>query len=352
MNNKFWPEKLSEYSSGLSDDELELMIDRTFLKGLDNTIGYKSIPWFFWVTEIYSFGKCYREIFNWPWYLPIPLYGDHGVCLLSYFEPHEEKNGASYHFSWFTKRVSSLKNNEGNKSIIHITHPWVLYRRKKELNLEDKSEGTIVFYTHTNDGIELDNFDDDKYFNELSALPAEFHPIRICLHQHDINKGYHKRLRKYGFPILTFGLTTSPFFVDRFYDVLTKTKYATSAHGGSDLFYCHELGVKYFILGKEPKLTNIGHKEKPLGELYTSSCNLYRSTEDIKRKLFSVSEINNIELDQDRDKFVREVLGLDLYNKDNDYLDIRKILFKEVFSKAHLYLWVLVKKTVQKVFKN
>lgn len=204
------------------------------------------LPWLFWLTALYSFGRCYRLWLNWPAVLPVPVYGDHGVALSGEFERHEINNKAAYYLSWYNERVNSIKKYN-QKQIIYITHPWVIYRRMAGYNfLRESAKGTIVFCPHSIDGVEIIDYDWDNYFHELKSLDVNYKPIVICMHRHDVVKGYHKNIRKYNIPIVSAGETSSPLFVDRFYDIVSNFRYATSPTGGSELFYCEEMGIRYF----------------------------------------------------------------------------------------------------------
>lgn len=346
---KLWPDGFSINDLSFSNKQLESIVERNYCYAHDRSIGYRYYPWLYWTTELYSFGKCYRELMGFPKFLPLPFYGDHGVCLNSYFEPHEAKSKCKHHVTWFDERYNSLCSDDShNKSIIHMPHPWVKYRHMKDIQLDSDRKGTLVFYAHTNNGIEMVDYDDDDYFAKLSRLPDEFHPITICIHQHDIKKGTHLKLRKYGLSIITFGLTSSIYFVDRFYDVVTKFKYATSSFGGSELYYCHELGLKYFILGKEPNLVNISHIAKPKGSLSENKCYLAKKTDNLKRELFSYDNLNGSDLE--KDNLVSHILGMDVIDKFS-YLDFKRKLYRSLISEYPNYIGLLMKKALQRIVK-
>ncbi|WP_298611625.1 hypothetical protein [uncultured Thermosynechococcus sp.] len=250
--------------------------------------------------------------------MPIPVYGDHGVALSGEFEEYEINNRADYHLSWYSKRVESLKRYN-KKKIIHITHPWVIYRKMAGYNLRENAKGTIVFYPHSTPTDEIIDYDWDSYFLELKSLDTNYKPIVICMHRHDVVKGYHKNIRKYEVPIVSAGEPSSPLFVDRFYDIVSNFRYATSPTGGSELFYCEEMGIRYFIFGKEPIYHNFSHPQNPLGVLRPKD-EVAVIANEIKRNLFS-----NLPPKDDfrKQQFVSDVLGLDL-----DHLATAKVLRK------------------------
>ena len=346
MDN-LWPFKVS-VKKGFSCSQLENIVDPEGIKRIDRELGVRSLPYLYWVSEINGFGKCYRDVLDFPWFVPIPIYGDHGVCFLSYFEPHEEENRCSYHLSWYRKRVESLRK-KNLKKVIHIPHPWILYRRKNNIRLSENPSGTLVFYSHSNVGIEVRGLGED-YFSSLRSLPREYHPIVICLHQHDILKGVHKQIESHGFPIVTAGSTSSTLFVDRFYSLIRMFKFATSPLGGSEVFYCHELGVKYFVFGSQPRVVNVSHAQKPLGDLESNECLLTSSSNRVKRKLFSKDVMHRSDLMRDRDEFVDEVLGLDL-GGEFELPAFRRFVLLQVVISLPRYFYSVVFRFVKKVIR-
>ncbi len=345
MNSSIWPLEFELYNSGCTNDQLKMLVNKDYILGFEKNTGIRRVPTFYWTTEIYSFGRCYREVSGWPYWLPIPVYGDHGVCFLSKFEPHELESTSRVHFSWYERRVNSLRDSNA-KNVIHITHPWIAYRIKKQISVKSEAKGTLIFYSHSNVGIDV-NIDDDEYFNDLFELDAAYKPFVVCLHQHDIDKGVHLRLRKYGLPIITMGYTNSFMFVDRFYDVVTQFKYATSPKGGSELFYCHEVGVKYFIYGRNPRYVNVSHKQKPLGDLESYECDLAKVSTKIKRDLFYLNSKGFDDVDS-KQAFVSEVLGLRQLEVISG-MELRQIFLKEMLLNWYKYLWEVSKKVAIRI---
>lgn len=295
-----WPLDLhKKIFQGFSADELEMLAE----------YGSQSVGEafsFFWTTEVYSFGKCYRNWLNWPKWVPIPVYGDHGVHESAQMSNHEISNKARVHLSWNKKRVE-LNNKIPGKTIIYITHPWIIYRRSKGIIRNSESKGTLIFYSHSIDGIDIEEYKWEKYFQELERLPNQYQPLVVCMHMHDIRKGYHKKICKHNIPIVTLGNASSVNFVDRFYDLVTQFNYATSNTGGSELFYCTELGIPYFLFGEEPIYINHSHSELPRGKVeLVDSVGLENNKK--KKKLFQ--EFPPIINDQ-KMEFTKEMLGLD-----------------------------------------
>ena len=56
-------------------------------------------------------------------------------------------------------------------------------------------------------------------------------------------------------------------FIERFYEIIRKFKYATSDIVGSYLYYAVEMGIPFFIYGEHPIFENKGNKHFKIGEL-------------------------------------------------------------------------------------
>jgi hypothetical protein len=285
----------SDYHAGLSDQQL---VDCC----KDNT----NLHRYNWTAEVYSFGRCYRLIANYPKILPLFFYSDHGAGLHSNLYPHEISNTSEVHFTWSALKVTR-NSNSVNKRFIHITHPWVIYRKKRGYFKSKSSKGTLVFFTHHIPGVEWQGHDDDQYLQELKQLPEKFHPIVLCMHMHDINAGHHKMVRHWGFPIVTVGSIYDDAFIDRFYNLVSQFSYGTSQEWGSQTAYMIEMGIPYFFLGKPPVLVNLTHKEMPKGQVGRFQDDEHKRYVEKSEQLFS-QPLDNVSTEQL--SFVDEVLGL------------------------------------------
>lgn len=299
-NKKVWPRFVSEqhFSEGFQPEQIEKLVRRRrgYLESFP-----KVSPVAFWETETYSFGKTYRNWLGWPWFIPLPMTGDHGVPLTRKFSNRELHSGARTYLTWSSWRTET--DNPRKLRVIQIPHPWVTYRRKRGLSKNIHSQGTLAFIPHTLQDTSREGFDFKEYIETLISLPQEFQPVSLCIQMHDVRKGLHKELAQFGLPIFTAGHTSSPFFVDRFYDLILRFNFATSNVSGSQQFYCQEAGVPYFILGKE-------HQEKTsLGVLQS-----YYSTADSDlvmsaKKLFT---LDNVGFSEEKTQFLNQVLGLSI----------------------------------------
>lgn len=302
-----WPDQLeSKIKTGFSAPELGDLCAWD-LAGYDKELPYRPAPWLYWTVELYSFGRCYRDWLGLPSWLPLPLYGDHGVCLNGELSEHEVSAKPRIHLTWFLQRAAHNRTLP-RKKVLRIPHPWITYRRKYGYTQAPQASGTLVFYAHSNTGIEIVDYEWPQYFESLKRLPANYKPLVICMHRHDIEKGYHNHVARYGIPIISAGETSSPYFVDRFYSMISQFKYATSNSGGSELFICEELGVRFFLMGPEPSRVNLSRNDLPLGVLKPQD-SIAENAVRKKNKLFSQFPPQS---SPEKDLFLIQTLGLDL----------------------------------------
>ncbi|MEX1199309.1 MAG: hypothetical protein WEB02_00845 [Methylophaga sp.] len=238
---------------GYSDEELEM------LSKLSSTFDAGFSPWATWESENSSFGKTFREWAYFPRVLPICAASDHGVHWGATCWPNEIDNPYKAFFTWNKKKHDLMKKNHGKKSY-HIPHPWVHYRKKYYPTLPENRKGTLVFFAHSNATTSPKYSDLDEYINDLKSLPDMYQPVVLCLSFHDIQKGLHKRLRKYELPLVTAGTTNSQNFVDRFYLMISQFRFSSSPNIGSHTFYLLEAGIPFFLFGPYPEYHIKGSK--------------------------------------------------------------------------------------------
>lgn len=224
-------------------------------------------PWFYWPTEIYSFGRCYRKWSGWPSGLPIPVYGDHGVAYNATLQSHELESSARVFLSWGRTRTTLLRESFGARfEFLHAPNPWPYFRRSLAASPSTAKAGTIAFFSHSIDGVET-HVDLDRYVAELGELPSVMGPVVVCLHMHDVRRGLHLEFLRRGVPVVTAGNTTDIRFVTRFYTIVTQFAFAIGNRPSSDAFYCTELGIPYVRYGSPPVMVNVGDDQNPRGRL-------------------------------------------------------------------------------------
>jgi len=234
---------------GYSAQKLEYLCDA-------QSGNHGTAPWMFWTAEIYSFGKNIRDYGYLPSFVPLNCYTDHGAGF--YYDgripPHELDNNAAVQFYHSPYSVSMFKKLS-SKPCYCMLSPLVWYRQKNNVKQVPNPRGTLAFAVHSTPSIDVATPYED-YVKELIQLDASFHPICVCLHMHDMHKGYHKIFLDNGFPVYTAGDTSDVRFAERFYNILKNFQYSTSPMIGSYMYYSAEMGIPFFLHGQEPLLIN------------------------------------------------------------------------------------------------
>lgn len=252
MNNSPWMPSEEQIRNGFSDELLEELCSSATLS-TDQAI-YGAIPARYWPQEIYSFGRCFREVSGWPKWLPIPVSLEHGVPFGTELSKHEIEFPSLGHVSWSEWKPQRTTPFSAGKIIFRATNPWVTYRRKFWPNPSPHAFGSLVFLTHSAPGHDrIDNSIADLIESEV-ALRGEYQPQSIMIAMHDVHLGLHRSLRHFGLPILTAGHSSSPFFVDRFYSIIKEFRAGLGTSPGSHSFYLEEMGLPFLTVGRGEKI--------------------------------------------------------------------------------------------------
>lgn len=285
---------------------------------------YGLLPSFFWTTEINGMGKAIRVSMRWPRLLPIPFYCDHGIALRGSLQKHEEQNCSDLFVTWNRYRYEALARTSAGKTILHCEHPWITFRRIKKIEKLKEAKGTLLFLPHrTSNGIEI-VWDREMWFEKVMSYGIE-EPIGIMLHPADLNTSTIEWCDNNKLKWYTAGDNFHRDFIDKFYNITRKFNYAIGALGGSELFYCHEMGVEYRIVDVGAKIINHNKSNDIVGDL--AEVDELRS-ELISKKmdLFSIETLHS---DSDRDFFVEGILGL---KSTSSLRSLRKRMFSETLK--------------------
>lgn len=219
-----------------------------------------------WSSEIYGFGKLIREYGYYPKSLPLYISTDHGPGQHDFPNSKELQSKMPVHF-YHSPRLVKIWPRYSKRPCYSLYSPYVFYRKKNVRRNKD-AKGTIAFPTHSTHFIDI-NFDVDKYIDQLLALPEEYKPVSVCMYFLDVQKGLHKPFFKRRIPVYSAGHWFHPDFVENFYNIINRFRYATSDSCGSYLFYAVDLGLPFFILGDKPEKFNSGDVNSQLGK-YTN----------------------------------------------------------------------------------
>lgn len=223
-------------------------------------------PWIYWPMELYSHGKMIRRFACFPSFFPLIAYGVHssGTRGNHQVAKHELETTAPVFFAFSKKTVEKYKKKTGKASYCMIS-PAVFYRRHKSIEQVKNHKGTIAFFSHSTPSIDmLDSV--LPYIEKLKELPKNYHPVTVCLHMHDINKGEHTLFQKHGFTVVTAGNTSSYSFIDNFYSLLQQFSYSTSSMIGAYTGLSIEMDIPFFTYGSLPRYENKKDLNLPYGE--------------------------------------------------------------------------------------
>lgn len=332
----------SRVVGGFSVPEIEMLCDDALAR--KERRAYSPVPWLFWGSEHYSFGRCYREISGYPRWLPIAVNSDHGFAAQESLVASETTNPARVHLIWSIWRVGHWNIEKG----FHRTlHPWVGFRRLRGLRKTPSAQGTLVFLPHSAESINI--WEDDDGWGDLVArslqLPPQFHPIVLCIQMHDVRKGRHRGLIEEGHQVITFGETTSPFFVERFYEGLLGFEFSTSNSLGSHAFLSQEAGVDFFTLGEKPAINYAVIAEargQTIDDFNREAVSEYRHREEECEAIFSQFPPRK---STEKDRLIRESLSTDLTTLEAAWA-LRKLLSLSLFPSA----FVVVKEYARRLY--
>jgi len=256
----------------------------------------------FWTWGLYGLGFALKSNLGLPQRQRLKLGSDHGVSLSTSPSRAEKAMESSIFITWSKWRAENMKFSDG-RTVLQVQHPWVPFRKANNIILSKEPAGTLVFVPHSVPGIPSPALNLNAYITFINSLPKEFHPLTFCLHFNDMRRGLDKDIKKRGFRVTTAGNTLHPRFANRFYSILRDFEYATSPTIGSQLFYAHELGVKYFIHDYQVKAR--GEELVDAGDAAWLKTLVARIEEAFSRdKLNLYSAI--------KDDIVRDALGLDI----------------------------------------
>ena len=227
---------------------------------LSNYKGIKKTPH---EPEMYGCGKVYRFYGFYPSLLPIYVMTQHGVSLWDYPQSHD-LNSPYPCMLVFSKRMQKAWKKVSSKPCYVIQNPFITYRRKYKIRQQKSARGTLFFFAHSTREIDI-KLNIDRLMKQLKNLPDIYKPVSICFHFVDIQKGYYKPFIGKSFECYTAGHDSDPKFMERFYEILSKFRFAMSNGIGSYTFYSVEMGIPFSLYGERPIYYNRADTSFPLG---------------------------------------------------------------------------------------
>jgi hypothetical protein len=215
------------------------------------------------VNICYSLGHWLKDYGYYPKQMPLFTYMDHGMTLFDQIPPHEVRNDAPLIFKFAPRLVETYRKNY-KKPVYNLLNPTIHFRQSQNIEKAEKAHGSLFYVGHSTPLID-DLTDWDNFIEDINALPQHFHPIDISLHPSDVEKGLGKVFEKKGFKVFCADKADSLNFIENFYEIIRKYKYALSNLIGSYTFYTVEMGIPFSLYGEEPKYLNKGDKNVEMG---------------------------------------------------------------------------------------
>lgn len=213
--------------------------------------------------EVRNFGLnlIIKDYANFPRFLPLPCHMEHGWTPLSKALKSDLATDKPL-MMVFNKRQAEAWKKKSKIPVEIMGCPFIHYKNKHNITKKADAKGTIAFPGHSTYFLKY-RFDIKKYCLELQKLPKEFHPITICLLWLDYIDPTANIYREMGFKVVTAGpkITNSLEFVQKFYDILSSYKYATSNDVGSYSFYAIDMDIPFFLTGIYPVIINKNRRD-------------------------------------------------------------------------------------------
>lgn len=210
----------------------------------------------------YGFAYVMKAYADYPQDEPIFATFPHGVYFRDRVLPKGELDSplpAHLNFPPYTTPL--WKKSAKKKKVIPFASP-IHYALKLFKNEVPKNErrGTLFLPKHSTLVVDV-SFDKEAVIAELQDLPESFHPITVCIHWQDVEKGLHKFFQSKGFKVVTAGHFHDDLYMFRWLHLVSQHKLVAHCGLGSALFYS-VLADHPFYLTKEDAQTQSDGKFK------------------------------------------------------------------------------------------
>lgn len=161
---------------------------------------------FFREATLYGTGKIMRLYSGFPSFLPLPVSIQHGWAMSTSPVHAAEKAPENWYWSLAAKeRYANAYPKIGTRTsgapFLYLLQVLGYIPLPKA-----QQQGSIVFPSHSTYTIDM-VCDFDQYAAALVALPAEYHPITVCLYYTDYNYGLAESFQRQGLSVVTNGPT-------------------------------------------------------------------------------------------------------------------------------------------------
>lgn len=295
--------------------------------------------------HLYGMRDIFLDYFDLPKTLITSFHLDHGINL-----PEPSKKPEAYYYKnnaaifVTNEEMAELYKSLTPKPVHAVGALFPRYRQMRSIEPKADRKGTVAFPIHSIFGVDIkDGW--KQYAEDLLSLPAEFHPIKICVYWLDVERGRHKVFEEMGLEVMTAGYFTSSKFVQRFYDILANAKYATSNEFGSYLPYSIEMGIPFFMYGRRAELENSRPdtiQKFPSGKFeFTEEFGF--KWYDYVQQLYKFPEDGKVSITEEQRTFAERLLGFD---KPIEREAIRKAVYRSQLPHLPKYTKDVIHKSI------
>lgn len=291
----------------------------------------------YWTASAYGFRKWISKYGCYPSFLPLCIYTDHGPGFHKP-APHELKSDAPVQFYHCKQSVELWKELSGKECQV-LFSPFVFARNALKISFNPEARGSVYFMSHgTANARDLTPI--DLFIKDLESVPEKYKPVSICLHFNEVSLGYGEIYEKLGYQVVTAGDPVDQQFTERFYKILSTSRYAFSSAFGSHALYAAEMGVPFGLYGTKPNYWNDSDPNIDKG-----SCNHYLLSDYYQQAFAIFDGLPGEHVTAEQMAFARRYLGVD------DGVSRLKMAWI-LYTSLGIWLWGKFKKLVLRLLHN
>jgi hypothetical protein len=217
------------------------------------------------VNKFYGHCALVRAAGGLPRTLPLPFAIQHGWLASPVLATHIELlTGLPAVWTWTPAYAEEFGRFGARTFVGGAPFLYAAARTPRAVRDADR-RGTIVFPLHGTPDIRV-HAQYDEYVDQLRSLPAEHHPLLVCLHPHALGSELEHRLRAAGIAITSNGPVLSRGYLTTFIATASRFRYACANGPGPALLYASMLGLHAFVHGAAFRLENVSDHRHPLGD--------------------------------------------------------------------------------------
>jgi len=289
---------------------------------------------FHWSSEAYNFGLTFRKYYKLPRFLPLPFYSDHGVLPGGIIDSNIiAQHAQNSIFLTFSPSITRRQQEIPSLQILGTLHPWVFFKEEMNLVKREQPEYILFFPMHTLPGFKILGMNDDLSLKYLKEINSKNLAKIVCLHWNDYASERKNIFESNGYKVVTIGDPFDDDYLEKFYELASRAKFAITESWTSAVAYLIDFGVPCTIVPREVEILSESRPEELFGRSHSEWSLAVKKAED----LFSFYPPT---ISEDQTDFVREELGY-------QYRELRELNRKAIIA---AYYQILPRWFVRKLF--